>query len=93
MFIMVAPITLHNLDAALLERLAAEARRRAVDVETVAVDWLRQGAEQAKPEVSMSPEQREAFLKLAGTWTKEEADAFDAFIEETFEQIDEEMWK
>lgn len=28
-----------------------------------------------------------------GTWTKEEADEFDAIIEEMCEQIDEDMWK
>ena len=33
------------------------------------------------------------FSAFSGTWTKEEADEFDARIEEMFEQIDEEMWK
>jgi tricorn protease-like protein len=33
------------------------------------------------------------FSKYAGTWTKEEATEFDAFIEKSFEQIDWEMWK
>lgn len=28
-----------------------------------------------------------------GTWTKAEADEFDAIIEEAFETIDEEMWE
>ena len=30
---------------------------------------------------------------LIGTWSKEEADEFDAIIEEEFEKIDEEMWE
>lgn len=34
-----------------------------------------------------------SFDKYFGTWTKEEADEFDRIIEETCEQIDEDMWK
>ena len=96
---MVAPITLWNLDPSLLERLRAEASRRAVDVETVAIDWLKRGADMTKSDApptllrAITPEDRAKLLAMSGTWTKEEADGFDKRVDEMFEQIDEEMWK
>lgn len=37
--------------------------------------------------------QRRSLDELFGSWTKKEADEFDKFIEDAFEQINPESWK
>ncbi len=83
-----------KIDERLVERLRQEADLRRVPLDVVAEEWLRRGAESSKPQpLPITPEDRAKLLAMAGTWTPEEADAFDRRIEEMFGQIDEELWK
>ena len=64
-------ITIDNLDADTLARLKAEAARRGIGVNIAASQLLKEcfeSAPKSKP--------TRALEELAGTWTRDEADAF-----------------
>jgi len=86
-----ASITFKNIDVDIIERMREEAARRNVELDVIAREWLRRGAVSARSRVAPSDEDRQALLALAGTWTDEEADAFNAAVAD-FERIDEHMW-
>lgn len=67
-------ITIDNLDAAVAERLEAEARRRGLDVEAVVKELLREALTQKGRQASV-PMQHD-LDSLAGTWSEEEANEF-----------------
>jgi len=82
-----------NLDVGLLKRMIAEAERRDVDMQVVAEEWLRRGAQASEfqlPEITS--EDRAKLLSMAGSWTQEQADEFNRATAH-FSKIDEELWK
>jgi len=87
-----ASITFKNIDVDLIERMREEAARRNVELDVIAREWLRRGAVSARSTAALSDGDRQTLLSLAGTWTDEEADAFNAAVAD-FERIDEDMWK
>ena len=82
-------LAITNIDPATLRSLALEARRRGVDVATVARDLLR-GA--APPHPPASPSGSHDLDPLAGTWTDADAKEFESAVGH-FERIDPELWK
>ena len=85
-------LTIRGFDDDLKERIQSLAKREGISLNRAAVKLLRKGA-------GMS-DGREGGNKvgssldhLFGRWSKEEADEFDAIIEEEFEKIDEPMWQ
>ena len=80
-----AQLLIPTLDEATAARLREEAERRHLSPEELAALLLRASLQ--------PPRKRRKADHLAGTWTAEEADAFDQLIEEMFEQVDEEAWR
>ena len=85
-------LTIRGFDDDLKDRIQSLAKREGISLNRAAVKLLRKGA-------GMS-DGREGGNKvgssldhLFGRWSKEEADEFDAIIEEEFENIDEPMWQ
>ena len=85
-------LTIRGFDDDLKNRIQSLAKREGISLNRAAVKLLRKGA-------GMS-DGREGGNKvgssldhLFGRWSKEEADEFDAIIEEEFENIDEPMWQ
>ena len=76
-------VLLRGLDASTLARLRARARRRGISVNRLILETLQR--EQAGGETFHDLD------GLAGTWSKEEADAFDAAVA-PFSEIDPELW-
>ena len=88
-------ITINGLDSMTLHRLEVEARRRGVDVATVARDVLRRGVPPAEPQGqagSSEPHVHHDLDHFAGTWSEADADTFAAAVE-PFARIDPELWK
>ncbi len=83
-------ITLDNLDAELMTRLVAEARKRGIDLGTMVKELLTDSfGPLRKPSDRGRPDELD---ELAGTWSDEEADTFLATIAD-FGRVDEELWK
>jgi len=80
-----AQLLIPTLDETTAARLHEEAERRHLSLEELAAQLLREGLGLKRPYHDLD--------HLAGTWTAEEADAFDQRIEEMFEQVDEEAWR
>lgn len=85
-------ITITDLDAVTLQRLESEARRRGIDLGTLARDVLRQAVPPSVPQPASSSPEYHDLDALAGTWSESDARAFDEAVE-AFEQIDPELWK
>jgi hypothetical protein len=86
-----ATITITDLDPVTLQRLESEARRRGVDVATVAGELLRAAA----PPVVAPAANGQTFHELdalAGTWSEEDAKSFGAAVAD-FERVDGDLWK
>ena len=87
-------ITINDLDPMTLQRLESEARRRGIDMGTLARDVLRQ----ALPPVGGQLDRGAASQlhhdldHLAGTWSEADAREFAAAVE-PFGRIDAELWK
>jgi hypothetical protein len=79
-----ANLSLRGLDAATLARIRSSARRLKVSVNRLIVEILQR--QYAPPERT-----RDAVDRLAGSWSKAEADEFDRAIAE-FSKIDPEVW-
>jgi hypothetical protein len=88
---MAKQLTVRGLDAALEQRLHAEARRRGLSVNRTTLDLLRQAVGLAprtpRPETGPFTD----LDHLAGTWTPEEAQAFDHTLAGT-RRVDRELW-
>ena len=79
-----ANLSLRGLDAETLARIRSSARRLRVSVNRLIVDTLqRHYAPKSRP--------RDPIDELAGTWTRREADEFEAAIR-PFSEIDRELW-
>jgi hypothetical protein len=76
-------ILLRGLDATTLSRLRADARRRGISVNRLIVETL-----QAR---NAGKETFEDLDALAGSWSKADADAFDAVVA-PFSEIDASLW-
>jgi plasmid stability protein len=79
-------LTIRNLDPEADKALREKARREGKSINTVASEILRAG---------LLPERKQRFHDLdalAGSWTSDEADRFDASVAH-FASIDEEVWK
>ena len=86
-----ATITITNLDPVTLQRLESEARRRGVDVATVAGELLRA----AVPPVALPAANGQTFHDLdalAGTWSDDDARSFEAAVAD-FGRVDGDLWK
>ena len=86
-------ITITDVDAVMLQRLETEARRRGVDVSTLARDVLRQAVPPSEARRSSPADDLHHDLDaLAGTWSEADARPFEAGVE-GFSRIDPELWK
>ena len=86
-------ITITDLDAVTFQRLEQEARRRGVDVNTLAREVLRQAVPPTDAQgASPAPTLHHDLDDLAGTWSEADARAFEAAVE-GFGRIDPELWK
>jgi hypothetical protein len=86
-----AAITITNLDPVTLDRLESEARRRGVDVGTVAAELLRASV---PPVVSPATngQTHHDLDALAGTWSDDEARSFDTAVAD-LGRVDGDLWK
>ena len=84
-------LTVRGFDDELSDRLRGLARREGISLNQAALRLLRKGAGLTDGGGSRA-KVRSSLDDLFGSWTAEEADAFDAAIED-FEVIDEEMWR
>lgn len=85
-------LTVSDIDSELDSRICELAAREGISPSEAALRLLRKGAglpEEVLPARTIG----NSLDHLFGTWTKEEADEFDAAIEETCEVIDEEKWR
>jgi len=77
-------LRLRGLDAQTLSRIRSSARRLRMSVNLLIVDTLRRHyAPKSRP--------RDQIDELAGTWTRREADEFEAAIR-PFSQVDPKLW-
>ena len=79
-------ISIPSVDDATAARLRTEAERRGITIEELVLELIQQGIEnlEAPPYHDLDA--------LAGTWSKEDADAFLEAIAE-LEQVDEKLWQ
>jgi hypothetical protein len=86
-------ITITDLDAVTLQLLKQEARRRSVDVNTLAREVLRHGVPPPEGQgASHATTLHHDLDDLAGTWSEADAWAFEAAVE-GFGRIDRKLWK
>ena len=78
-------LTIDGLDSATYDRLESEARRRGLEVPALARELLQQS-------VDASVANHHDLDALAGTWSEEEADAFEASTA-GMRHVDAEMWR
>lgn len=81
-------LTINDLDVVTLQRLESEARRRGVDVSTLAREVLRQAVPSEVPTTQVHHD----LDSLAGTWSEADARAFEAATV-GFGRVDPELWK
>jgi plasmid stability protein len=87
--IMVKAITLRNLPPELADKVEEEARRTGASLNATVIALLRR-ALMPETGTSCEPKRFHDLDFLAGTWTKEEADEFDRYLEES-RRIDMEL--
>ena len=80
-----AALSVRGLSEAQLASLKREARRQGISVNRLVLQRL----DAAKPDSTV--EENDPLLRLAGTWSHEEADAFAAAIA-PLEQVDADLW-
>jgi hypothetical protein len=78
-------ISVRGLSEQQLAALKAEASRRGISMNRLALHRL------SHPEGAANPDSSEALEALAGTWSQAEADAFTAAIA-PLEQVDPDLW-
>lgn len=85
-------LTIRGVDKPLAEMLRGEAVKRGQSLNRTVIALLRKavGLDSAQP--SSRPREHHDLDFLIGSWSKEEADAFDARLKE-MRQIEPEMWK
>ena len=80
-------LTVRNVDARLASALARETKRRGTSLNQAVLDALRRGLG-----IDASAPRTNGLEKLAGTWTAEEFEEFEANVA-MFEGIDPELWR
>ena len=85
-------LTIRGFDDELKETIRQLADREGISLNRAAVKLLRKGAGMVDGKEGGS-KIGTSLDHLFGRWSKEEADEFDAIIEEEFEKIDESMWQ
>jgi hypothetical protein len=83
----VKALTVRNVDARLASALARETKRRGTSLNQAVLDALRRGLG-----IDVSGPRTNGLEKLAGTWTAEEFEEFEANVA-MFEGIDPELWR
>jgi hypothetical protein len=78
-------LTIRNVPTDLARRLDEEKRARGTSLNQTILDLLSQA-------VGLDRRRSNALAELAGTWSREEHEAFEHAVAET-EQIDEELWR
>jgi hypothetical protein len=91
---MAKQLTVRGLDARLERTLRAEAKRRGLSVNRTVLGLLSEstGLTEAPRPTSEPPARSTDLDHLAGTWSAEEADAFDRQLGAT-RRIDAELWR
>lgn len=84
-------ITIHGLDGELEEIIRNMAERDGTSLSRAAFELLRIGAGLIKP-TSQQPTVGPSLDQYIGSWTSDEADEFDAAVQE-FETVDETSWQ
>ena len=84
-------ITIRGLDAELEEIIRQRAERGGTSLSHAAFELLRIGAGLIKP-TSERPNVGSSLDQYIGSWTSDEADEFDAAVQE-FETVDETAWQ
>jgi hypothetical protein len=82
-------ITVRNLPPAVAKAVQERARKEKLSLNKAIVRLLEEATGAGKPKKRVIHHDLDRFF---GTWTKEEADAFDEALREQ-RQIDPEMWK
>ena len=82
-------LTLHALDDQLAAQIKRRAKELSLSMNELAKRILAQGL---GIEVPDDPPHREAFTGFCGTWTEEDAQAFDASVSD-MAKVDPEDWK
>jgi hypothetical protein len=83
----VKTLTIRNVDRQLAGALARETKRRGTSLNQTVLDLLRRAVG-----VDPSGPRTNGLEKLAGTWSQQEFEEFDAHTE-MFERIDPELWR
>ena len=79
-------LTVRNLPPEVARALAAERQRRGASLNQTVIDLLRQSLGVATPRRS------NGLARLAGSWSAQDLDEFEAAVADT-ETIDDEMWR
>jgi len=82
-------LTIHNLPPELATALEEESQRLRKPLEKTVIELLRQAL---KVRGTSDRRKSNGLARLAGTWTEEEYEEFQAAIAST-EQLDEELWR
>lgn len=85
-------LTVRGFDDALIASLSQLAEREGISLSKAALKLMRKGAGLAEGDAKPRKPIGHALDHLAGTWTQEEADEFNAAVA-VFETIDEDMWR
>ena len=80
-------LTIRGVDAHLARALEKEQARRGTSLNQAVLDLLRQALG-----VSGEGPRSNGLAKLAGTWSAEELEEFEVHTE-SFEQVDEDLWR
>ena len=86
-------ITIRGIPADIERAIRQESAATQLSLNKTIINMLKRATEVVESGRNKRGKLNHNFDRFFNTWTKEEADEFDAFIEEEFEQIDEEMWK
>ena len=89
---MVKQLTVRGLDARLERTLRAEAKRRGLSVNRTVLGLLQEGTGLTEPPSAASSPPFTDLDHLAGTWSADEADAFDAQLRSS-RAVDAELWR
>jgi hypothetical protein len=86
-------ITIRGIPADVERAIRAESAASQLSLNKTIINMLKRASNAIDARKTKAIGQSHAFDGVFNTWTKKEADDFDAIIEEAFERIDEEMWK
>lgn len=84
-------LTIRNLPPEISHALERESLRLREPMERTVIELLRQALE-TRTALPSPARKRNGLARLAGTWTEEEHERFEAAVSLT-EQIDEELWR